>query len=101
MRAQAVTSAALQDRELVPSHSRYDIVRPTRAAQAIGNFLEQFVSDPVPKSIVDQLESIEVHKEHRRIGAVRPPQGSRHRLQDLTASGQTREFVHFACTLRR
>ena len=63
-----------QDRELVAAEARDDVVVPQRAAQPLGDLLEQLVAAVVAERVVDVLEPVDVeqHEADARAGLAAP-----------------------------
>ena len=65
-----------QHRELVAAQARHGVPLADAAAQPLGHSPQQLVAGRVPERVVDDLESVEVEKEHRE------PLGQPGRLRD-------------------
>ena len=69
-----------QDRKLVATQSRDRIGGTNACPQTFGDHAQQFVAGSVPKAVVDALESVEVHEQHRERNGV--PTGAGERMLD-------------------
>ena len=61
--------------ELVTAEARHCVARPDHVAETPRRFPQQLVADAVPQAVVDDLEPVEVEKEHR--DRSRTPLGAR------------------------
>jgi hypothetical protein len=60
-----------QDCKLVTSQASGSVAFAKCAAESLGNCAQEIIAGCVPEAVVDELEIVKIHEEHRAIG-VRP-----------------------------
>ena len=85
----------VEDRELVAAQTRDDVAFPRQRHQAAGDVGDQFVAGAVAVGVVDQLEPVEVEREHpdRPPAAAHLGQGLGQAFAEQRPVGQAGEVV--------
>ncbi len=83
------------DGELVAAPSGQGVLRPQEGTQALGHLHQHGVADQVPDGIVDQLEPIEIEKEHCHEGvpAIEATQRVPQPIHEHRAIGDTGQWI--------
>ena len=88
-------AAFQQHDKFVAAQARDGVDAAQRAAQALGDLLQQQVAHSVAVLVVDLFKSVQVDEQHGQLGAValRAPQSAVEAVQQQGAVGQARELV--------
>ena len=71
-----------EDHELVSGQTRQRVAGPEHLGQSLGDRDQQLVADAVPIGVVDPLEVVQIHEEHRRC-RMRPTRAQNSVVQTL------------------
>jgi len=58
-------AGAHDDHEIIPAESRHRGDRPGHGLEPLGDFLKELVALGVPEAVIDPLEVVQVHQQHR------------------------------------